>query len=129
MCFKFGKGCYFADCSSKSANYCYATKNKNIGLLALFDVSLGTPNELINSDYDADKLPANKHSTKGLGKHEPDRKQWVVLDDGCVVPTGDIVQTGVNNQTGYTLLYNEYIVYDTKQIKLKYLLKIEFDFI
>jgi poly [ADP-ribose] polymerase len=98
-------------------------------LLALFDVSLGEPNELINSDYDADKLPANKHSTKGLGKHEPDRKQWVNLEDNCVVPMGELMQTGIENKSGYTLLYNEYVVYDVRQIKMRYLLKIEFDFI
>ena len=36
----FGKGLYFADISSKSANYCYATPNKNTGLLLLSEVSL-----------------------------------------------------------------------------------------
>ena len=39
-CFlQFGKGIYFADMSSKSANYCYATRTKNIGLLLLSEVS------------------------------------------------------------------------------------------
>ncbi len=28
----------------------------------------------------------------------------------------------------YSLLYNEYIVYDVSQIKLRYLVKIEFDY-
>jgi hypothetical protein len=28
----------------------------------------------------------------------------------------------------YALLYNEYVVYDVEQIKLKYLVEIEFDF-
>ena len=43
---------------------------------------MGNFNELKEADYDADKLPKNKHSTKGLGKSEPDRKEWVTLDDG-----------------------------------------------
>lgn len=127
--YMFGKGCYFADSSSKSANYCYATTNKNIGLVSLSEVSLGTPNELKNADYDANKLPTGKHSTKGLGKFEPDKKEWITLDDGCVVPCGKLIPTGVQNTQGYTLMYNEYIVYDTSQIKLRYLCKIEFEFI
>ena len=37
----FGKGVYFADMVSKSANYCKATKDDNVGLLLLCDVALG----------------------------------------------------------------------------------------
>ena len=36
--YMFGKGVYFADVSSKSANYCYATKSKNVGLVLLCEV-------------------------------------------------------------------------------------------
>jgi len=37
---QFGKGIYFADMSSKSANYCYATRTKNVGLVLLSEVSV-----------------------------------------------------------------------------------------
>jgi len=37
---QFGKGIYFADMSSKSANYCYATRTKKIGLVLLSEVSV-----------------------------------------------------------------------------------------
>lgn len=37
--YMFGKGVYFADVSSKSANYCCATKKKNEGLLLMCEVS------------------------------------------------------------------------------------------
>jgi poly [ADP-ribose] polymerase len=127
--FKFGKGCYFADCSSKSANYCYTTSTRNIGVLSLSEVSLGQPNELKQADYSADKLPAKKSSTKGVGKSEPDRKEWVTLDDGCIVPVGKIKQAiDPKDAINYSLLYNEYVVYDVSQIKLKYLVKIQFDY-
>ncbi len=32
------------------------------------------------------------------------------------------------NPHGYTLNYNEFIVYDVKQIKMKYLVKVKFNF-
>ncbi|CAF4410304.1 unnamed protein product, partial [Adineta steineri] len=37
--YMFGKGLYFADMSSKSANYCYPTPSKNTGLVLLSEVS------------------------------------------------------------------------------------------
>lgn len=48
--------------------------------------------------------------------------------DGCVVPVGKGVSTGVKNPTGYTLNYNEFIVYKTSQIRMKYLVKVQFKF-
>ncbi len=81
------------------------------------------------ADYNADKLPANKSSTKGVGKSEPDRKGWITLDDGCMVPLGKIKQVIDSKEAiNYALLYNEYVVYDVSQIKLKYLVKIQFDY-
>jgi poly [ADP-ribose] polymerase len=41
--YMFGKGIYFADMVSKSANYCYAHMNKNVGLLLLSEVAIGEP--------------------------------------------------------------------------------------
>ena len=91
-------------------------------------VSLGECNELIQANYDADKLPANKSSTKGLGKSEPDKKEWIKIDNDVTVPIGKIISTDSNNKNGYSLLYNEYIVYNEAQIKTRFLVKIEFDF-
>ena len=125
----FGKGCYFADSSSKSANYCYASSGKSQGLLSLSEVALGTCHELKQADNNADKLPKGKMSTKGVGRSSPDESEWVTLDDGCMVPSGKLKSSvSKADANSYSLLYNEYIVYDVAQIKLKYLVKIEFDF-
>lgn len=45
-----------------------------------------------------------------------------------MVPCGKIISSGVSNPKGYTLNYNEYIVYDTKQVRMRYLLKVRFNF-
>jgi poly [ADP-ribose] polymerase len=42
--YMFGKGIYFADMVSKSANYCLATKINNVGLVLLCEVALGNIN-------------------------------------------------------------------------------------
>ena len=41
--YMFGKGVYFADMSSKSANYCFTNKENNTGILILCEVAIGTP--------------------------------------------------------------------------------------
>jgi poly [ADP-ribose] polymerase len=52
-----------------------------------------------------EKLPKNKHSTKGLGRTEPDPKSSVLRKDGVEVPVGKGVSTARND---VSLLYNEY---------------------
>ncbi|CAH1779148.1 unnamed protein product [Owenia fusiformis] len=126
--YMFGKGVYFADMSSKSANYCFATRAKNVGYLLLCEVSLGQANELLAADYGADKLPAGKHSVHGLGRIAPDPKKTFTTNDGVNVPLGKPKDTGVTNPTGYTLNYNEFIVYNTNQVRMKYLVKVKFNF-
>ena len=124
--YMFGKGIYFADVSSKSANYCHATRSCPYGLLLLCEVSLGTVNELRDADYDANKLPKGKKSAKGLGKIISDPENHERLEDGTLVPLGP-----VEEKEGFesSLLYNEYIVYNTNQVRLRYMAKIKFDFI
>ena len=127
--YMFGKGCYFSDCSSKSANYCYTNSIKNVGLLSLSEVSLGECNELKQADNNADKLPKGKMSVKGVGKSEPNESEWVKLEDGCVMPIGELKQKlDAKNAHEYALLYNEYIVYNVDQIRLRYLVKVKFDY-
>uniref|UniRef100_A0A3Q3RWU3 Poly [ADP-ribose] polymerase n=1 Tax=Mastacembelus armatus TaxID=205130 RepID=A0A3Q3RWU3_9TELE len=123
----FGKGIYFADMSSKSANYCFANQNNRVGLLLLCEVALGDCNELLDADYEASNLPAGKHSTKGMGQTTPDPKNSVTLD-GVTVPMGPGVKTGLGKSTGYSLLYNEFIVYNPAQARMRYLLRIQFNY-
>ncbi|VDN00454.1 unnamed protein product, partial [Onchocerca ochengi] len=76
--YMFGKGIYFADLSTKSANYCSPQQNKP-GFLILAEVALGEMNELLQSDYHADKLPVGKSSTKGVGSIVPDPATYITL--------------------------------------------------
>ncbi|KAJ8336518.1 hypothetical protein SKAU_G00377380 [Synaphobranchus kaupii] len=125
--YMFGKGIYFADMSSKSANYCFTNQKKNTGLLLLCEVALGDSNDLVAADHGADKLPAGKHSTKGLGQTGPDPKNTVTLD-GAAVPMGPGLKTGVGLSGGYSLLYNEFVVYSPAQTQMRYLLRVQFNY-
>eukprot|EP00057_Strongylocentrotus_purpuratus_P015287 XP_011669761.1 PREDICTED: poly [ADP-ribose] polymerase 2 [Strongylocentrotus purpuratus] len=126
--YMFGKGVYFADMSSKSAHYCYVTRTNPTGLLTLCEVALGNENQLLAADYEAGALPAGKQSVKGLGSIAPDPKKNFTMEDGTIVPLGESMNTEVVNLNGYTLKYNEYIVYNTNQIRMRYLVKLKFNF-
>ncbi|XP_048503213.2 poly [ADP-ribose] polymerase 1-like [Beta vulgaris subsp. vulgaris] len=68
--YMFGKGVYFADLVSKSAQYCYTDRKNHVGLMLLSEVALGQVHELKKAQY-MEKPPRGKHSTKGLGKKVP----------------------------------------------------------
>ncbi|XP_008830787.1 poly [ADP-ribose] polymerase 2 isoform X2 [Nannospalax galili] len=126
--YMFGKGIYFADMSSKSANYCFASRLKNTGLLLLSEVALGQCNELLEANPKAEGLLQGKHSTKGLGKMAPSPTHFITLN-GSTVPIGPASDTGILNPEGYTLNYNEFIVYSPNQVHMRYLLKVQFNFL
>ncbi|XP_076033544.1 poly [ADP-ribose] polymerase 2-like [Oratosquilla oratoria] len=125
--YMFDKGIYFADCSTKSANYCMATGRNNVGLLVLCEVALGKTNDLLQADYTASKLPAGCSSVKGLGTLVPQDKNLVTMDDGVVVPMGPLAEIK-GNKFNYNLQYNEYIVYSVAQVRIRYLVKVNFKF-
>ncbi|WMV43070.1 hypothetical protein MTR67_036455 [Solanum verrucosum] len=121
--YMFGKGVYFADMFSKSANYCYSSSAAKNGVLLLCEVALGEMNELLSANYDADKLPSGKLSTKGVGATAPDPKASQILEDGVIVPLGN----PKNQRKQGSLLYNEFIVYNVEQIRMRYVIQVEFN--
>lgn len=123
--YMFGKGVYFADMFSKSANYCFASSSSPVGVLLLCEVALGDMVELPAANYHADNLPAGKLSTKGVGETAPDPSEFCTLPDGVVVPLGIPKK---QSATRVSLLYNEFIVYNVEQIRMRYLLQVKFNF-
>lgn len=118
--YMFGKGIYFADIVSKSANYCISDLRNNTGLLLLCDVALGksrNPSHAVNC---SDLPTENEHSVKACGAIYP--TEYSTLD-GIQIATGGLCKasfpTGLN--------YNEYVVYDINQVKMKYLVKVKFN--
>ena len=141
--YMFGKGIYTADCFSKAANYCFITDTRQrTGLVVLCEVSLGNSLELLEADYEADKkLGSQFESTKGVGKWFPDPTGTVKLEDGVEVPCGSLISREKEDkkldgsgrasrriaaQSQQGLLYNEYIVYKPEQVRMKYLVELDF---
>uniref|UniRef100_A0A1I8IJ16 Poly [ADP-ribose] polymerase n=1 Tax=Macrostomum lignano TaxID=282301 RepID=A0A1I8IJ16_9PLAT len=114
--YMFGKGVYFADMVTKSANYCATTRSEPRAIMLLSEVSLGNMYERTRAEF----------STKGVGATMPDPTQ-TVLDSwtGAEIPLGKPKPAG---QAGLSLLYNEYIVYDVSQVCQRYLFQMEFQY-
>ena len=53
----------------------------------------------------------------------------VVVVDGVQIPLGVCKETGYTNPAGgFTLAYNEYIVYNVAQVKIKCIVKAKFNY-
>ena len=126
----FNSGVYFSDVSGKSINYSsnyYNTIKKPIYIL-LCEVALGKMMKMYKADNEM-KLKKGFDSVKGCGKNTPDKFQKVYFMDGCMVPLGMLeakekkppVESEVNY---YSLNYNEYVVYNTSQVRMRYLLEV-----
>ncbi|XP_047526673.1 poly [ADP-ribose] polymerase [Vanessa atalanta] len=122
--YMFGKGIYFADMVSKSANYCCTDKRNNVGLLLLSDVALGNMKECRRAE-NVTKLPSGVHSVWGVGSTQPDPARARRLRD-VLVPLGPPAAPAAPLDT--SLLYNEFIVYDVAQVNVKYLVQMEFNY-
>jgi hypothetical protein len=120
--YMFGKGIYFADMVTKSANYCHASPSNPTGVMLLSRVALGTTYDCLQAEY-MEKVKDGYHSTKGCGETTPDPSQTVTTEDGMLVPVGEPVASGLDDSD---LIYNEYIVYDMAQVLIKYLCVMEF---
>jgi poly [ADP-ribose] polymerase len=96
--YMFGKGVYFADMVTKSANYCFTNNDNNTGLMMLCEVALGDINEKYYADYYANLLPPGKLSTKGVGKSAPGGGK--TLED-VFVPCGLPTNTNIANVSDF----------------------------
>ncbi|KAL7740196.1 hypothetical protein ACLKA6_003902 [Drosophila palustris] len=122
--YMFGKGIYFADMVSKSANYCCTSQQNSTGLMLLSEVALGDMMECTAAKY-VTQLPKNKHSCYGRGRTMPDPKESIIRDDGVEIPLGKPI---TNDKLKSSLLYNEFIVYDIAQVNVQYLFRLEFKY-
>lgn len=122
--YMFGKGIYFADMVSKSANYCCTSQQNSTGLMLLSEVALGDMMECTAAKY-VTQLPKNKHSCYGRGRTMPDPKESIIREDGVEIPLGKPV---TDEKLKSSLLYNEFIVYDIAQVNVQYLFRLEFKY-
>lgn len=106
----FGSGVYFSDMAARSIPYAAE------GIMMLCEVALGDAVEVTFQNPFTFPLPLNKHSVKALGRYQLDQK--IPFENGLTISTGNIVD---DHQAQRMVPYNEYIVYDPAQVKIRYL--------
>ena len=137
----FGKGVYFADMFEKSKNYCdyyeyedeeEMSKLKKHFYMMICEVVLGkifTPGTDGKGefDYDLGFLKKGYNSTKSKSVRGPNQNHSFVLNNGLTIPLGKIIDYEVpdKNSNSFILTHPEYIVYDTSQIRIRYLIQFE----
>jgi poly [ADP-ribose] polymerase len=123
--YMFGKGIYFSDIAIKS--FYNSNPQNNIGLMLLCEVELGNIEERLKADI---KLPQTlekgKNSVKVFEMNYPDEEANYIDENGIIIPTGKILLNKDENKKSY-FGFNEYIVYNLEQIKIKYITKVQFD--
>jgi poly [ADP-ribose] polymerase len=116
----FGYGIYWANAITKSFNYCGYQSQGGFGMIAVGKVALGKTHELVNANYNVNKKMLDglgKHSTHGMGNYSPLNSDTKKIGDTSM-PCGKLTK---NNQSRY-LWYDEFVIYDTSQYSLEYLI-------
>lgn len=119
----FGAGLYGANSFSKSFNYTNCYQRGEEACLFLGEFALGNTENRTNADYyitEKTLLQKNKHSTWGQGMNTPESHEK--LYDGTIVPNGKLTRSNV---PGACLIYDEFIVYNTDQLKLRYIVRVK----
>jgi len=154
--YMFDKGVYFADMVTKSSNYCWASQAGGKAVLVLCEVACGDHYKRLQSDPAAATACKSRgcHSTWGIGGCHPDPNDYTTLDGEIHVPYGKQTPNTKNIQEAWNdphartyghqnmgaaaaaaaglqpqsdLLYNEFIVYNTNQIRMRYVVRVDID--
>lgn len=114
--YAFGKGVYCADQVKKSVNYsCYHMSN-NIATLLLLELACGDQYETKNWGS-FKSLPKGKNSTKYVCKSHPNPAESQTWFGDVNVPCGKLTKFKDDDQ--------EFIVYNTNQVKMRYLIRVK----
>ena len=117
----FSDGLYFANAITKSFGYARSETSGGVGCLAIAEIALGNVSKRIQADYyiTKDTLKKSGHdSVQGIGKNTPESS---VECNGLIIPNGKLV----NSKASASLLYDEFIVYDSNQQFMKYLILVK----
>lgn len=123
---RVGRGLYFASENGKSSSYVQGTKN-GTAIMFLAEVALGDEHHITKDDSSLKEAPKGFHSIVAQGRTEPKPAGDVEINlDGHVVtvPTGK--PTARTKYSSSNFSQTEYLVYKESQVRLRYLLKLQF---
>ncbi|KAL4334008.1 hypothetical protein GQ457_07G035610 [Hibiscus cannabinus] len=123
--YMFGKGIVCSDAAAEAARYGFTAVDRLEGFLVLAVFSQGEEIiELKNPPEDTKQFEEKKVCVKGLGRKKPDESEFIDWKDDIKVPCGRLIPSEHKDSP---LEYNEYTVYDPKQVSMKFLVGVKFE--
>ena len=93
--------------------------------ILLFEVVLGSVYDNYDHLNKDGKIPSKFQSFKAFGNKTPDSSKSVFFTNGVEVPVGKLIDAKkAKTQSYLNLDYNEYIVYNENQARLRYILQL-----
>ncbi|ODM89026.1 Poly(ADP-ribose) polymerase pme-5 [Orchesella cincta] len=124
----FGKGIYLADMFAKSQKYCRSTdvNGKTRKFMLLCEAALGKIYEVKLDEASEKPMPSTCNSLKTAdSRYEPDPEATILWKGRTVALGKSKEKVARNNDEYWGLDYNEYIIFDTNQIAMRYLIEFE----
>lgn len=123
--YMFGKAIVCSDAAAEAARFGYTAVDRPEGFLVLAVASLGKEiTEITSMPEDTESLEEKKAGVKGLGRKKTDEKEHFVWKDDIMVPCGSLVESEHKESP---LEYNEYAVYDPKQVIIRFLVGVKYE--
>ncbi|KAJ6817198.1 poly [ADP-ribose] polymerase 3-like [Iris pallida] len=123
--YMFGRAIVCSDAAAEAARYGFTAVDRPEGFLVLAVASLGDQvTEISHPPEDTKPLEEKKMAVKGLGRKKTDESEHFMWKDDVKVPCGKLVPSGHEDSM---LEYNEYAVYDPKQVRIKYLVAVKYE--
>ncbi|KAL1098222.1 hypothetical protein V6Z11_D05G086100 [Gossypium hirsutum] len=123
--YMFGKGIVCSDAAAEAARYGFTAVDRPEGFLVLAVFSQGEEIvELKNPPEDTKPLEEKKVCVKGLGRKKPDESEYIDWKDDIKVPCGSLIPSEHQDSP---LEYNEYTVYDPRQVSMRFLVGVKFE--
>ncbi|KAF0934218.1 hypothetical protein E2562_023590 [Oryza meyeriana var. granulata] len=125
--YMFGKAIVCSDAAAEAARYGFTAVDRPEGYLVLAVASLGKEIQEITgtpSREDVKRMEEEKMGVKVVGRKTTDASEHYTWRDGVTVPCGKLVPS--RNKDG-SLEYNEYAVYDPKQVSIAFLVGVKYE--
>ncbi|VVA32957.1 Hypothetical predicted protein [Prunus dulcis] len=123
--YMFGKAIVCSDAAAEATRYGFTAVDRPEGFLVLAVASLEDEIiEIKSPPEDAKSLEEKKVGVKGLGRKKTDESEHFVWQDDIKVPCGRLVPSDNKDSI---LEYNEYAVYDPKQVSIRFLVGVKYE--
>ena len=123
-----GKGIYFTDCFQRGLDFSSTklTNSKYSVYVLVAEVALGKMDKHYKA-FDLKKLAENCQAVKFIGRQHHDKDLNAYTNSNIMVPLGEMITRTAPKDKAITYFereFNEFVVYDASQVKLRYIIEV-----